>query len=104
MHAHACEAVDLLAGRQRADLDNDRVLALALVRLMEIVGEAAARLSKEVTEAHPDVPWPEIVGLRNRLIHGYDSVDHDILWHVLADDLPALLPRVEAIISQQETN
>jgi len=90
MHDHALEAMQMASGRRREELDTDRQLNLALVRLLEIVGEAAARVSHEVQAAHCDIPWPEIVGLRNRLIHGYDDVDLDILWDIIQDDLPEL--------------
>ncbi len=79
-HDHAKEAVAMMRGRSRGDLDTERQLNLSPVRLLEIVGEAAGRVPAEERAHHPDIPWPEIVGLRNRLIHGYDSVDFDILW------------------------
>ncbi len=85
---HAREAVDLIAGKSRSDLDEDRVLSLALVRLLEIIGEAAPRLSKEGQAKHPNIAWPQVISLRNRLIHGYDSIDFDILWQILTQDLP----------------
>jgi len=77
--------------RKRTDLEADRMLELALTRLVEIVGEAATRLSADAREARPGVPWREIVAMRNRLIHGYDAIDKDILWEVVARDLPALV-------------
>ena len=83
MRDHALEVIELVRGRSRGDLDADRLLALALVRLLEIIGEAAAR--------RPGVPWSSIVSLRNRLIHGYDDIDHDIVWEVVTTDLPALV-------------
>ncbi len=88
---HAREATRLVEGRTRPDLDADRVLSLALVRLLEIVGEAAANVSPEARTRHPAIPWSEVVGLRNRLIHGYDSVDLDILWRIVESDLPVLV-------------
>ncbi len=91
MLEHAREAIRLVEGRSRRDLDTDRVLSLALVRLLEIVGEAAANVSLEARTEHPTIPWSEIVGLRNRLIHGYDSVDLEILWRIIESDLPALV-------------
>ena len=91
MLEHAREAIQLGAGKSRRDLDADRVLNLALVRLLEIVGEAAAKVTPEARTRYAAVPWWEIIGLRNRLIHGYDSVDFDILWHIVEDDLPALV-------------
>ena len=77
------------------------MLELALVRLLEIVGEAAARVSHEMQERYDDVPWPAIIGLRNRLIHGYDSVDLDVLWAVVSTDLPALAERLERILASR---
>jgi len=91
MLEHAREAVQLVEGRERMSLDEDRVLSLALVRLLEIVGEAAAGVSAEARDTHPAIPWAEIVGLRNRLIHGYDSVDLDVVWNIVKGDLPALV-------------
>ena len=91
MLEHAREAMQLVVGRNRSDLDTDRVLSLALVRLLEIVGEAAARVSSETRARHPAIPSSEIVSLRNRLIHGYDAVDMDVLWSIVNTDLPALV-------------
>jgi uncharacterized protein with HEPN domain len=88
---HALEAVDLARGRSRSDLDTDRTLNLALVRLLEIIGEAARHVTPAGQAALADVPWPQIVGLRNRLIHAYDAVDFDILWDIIELDLPTLI-------------
>ncbi len=95
---HAEEAVRLAEGRRREDLDSDRLLNLSLVRLLEIVGEAAARLSDGTRSRCPQVPWPDVIGLRNRLIHGYDTVDFDILWDIIHDDLPPLIAQLQAMI------
>lgn len=84
-------------GRTRADLDDDRMLNLALVRLLEIVGEAASRLPEEERARFPTVPWSQIVGLRNRLIHGYEVVDFDVLWKIIEEDLPPLIAALEAV-------
>ena len=85
----------MVRGKSRADIDTDRQLNLALVRLLEIVGEAAARTNERERGQYADIPWVEIVGLRNRLIHGYDSVDFDILWNVITRDLPPLIEKLE---------
>jgi uncharacterized protein with HEPN domain len=85
----------MVNGRTRGELDTDRQLNLFLVRLLEIVGEAAGRVPAEERARHPEIPWPEIVGLRNRLIHGYDSVDFDILGQILSHDLPPLIGALE---------
>ena len=95
---HAREAVIMIHGKARTDIDADRQLNLALVRLLEIIGEAAARTPEEERTLYPDIPWQEIVSLRNRLIHGYDSVDFEILWNVITTDLPPLIAKLERII------
>ena len=95
---HAREAVELAQGRSRADLGADRLLQLALTRLVEIVGEAAGRVPGELQSRHPALPWREAIGARNRLIHGYDFVDLDILWEIVATDLPRLIPQVEQVL------
>ncbi len=77
---HSREAIAFLVGKTRRDLEHERLLQLGLVRLIEIVGEAAARVSKQTQNACPGIPWAQIVGTRNRLIYGYDFVDHDVLW------------------------
>ncbi len=91
MRDHGRELIELLCDRSRADLDSDRLLALAVVRLLEIIGEAAGRVPVEERARRPGVPWPSIIGLRNRLIHGYDDVDHDIVWQIVTNDLPLLV-------------
>jgi uncharacterized protein with HEPN domain len=92
------EALTLIEGKDRKELDQDRTLNLALVRLIEIVGEAANRVTDETQGGYKEIPWFQIVSLRNRLIHGYDSVDFDILWGVLIEELPALVVALEKII------
>ena len=96
---YAQEAVALVQGRKRADLEDDRLLELALVRLLEVVGEAASRVPVEDRGLYPDIPWPQIVGLRNRLIHGYNAVDQDILWQIVVEHLPPLIMVLEEILA-----
>jgi uncharacterized protein with HEPN domain len=100
---HTREGADLARGRTRADLDASRILQLALSRLVEIIGEAASRVPGEVQERHPELPWREAIGARNRLIHGYDFVDLDILWEIVATDLPLLIPQVERALEAEST-
>jgi uncharacterized protein with HEPN domain len=95
---HSREAVAMAAGKTRSDLDADRKLNLALVRLLEVVGEAASRTPADERTPYPQIPWAQIVGLRNRLIHGYDSVDFDILWQIVTHDLPPLIASLEQIV------
>jgi len=97
---HAREAIALVRGKARSDLDSNRILNLALVRLLEIIGEAASRVPEEERSSHSGIPWSQIVGLRNRLIHGYDAVDNDILWQILVHDLPPLVAALGAILQE----
>jgi uncharacterized protein with HEPN domain len=99
---HAEEALAIVKGKARADLDADRQFNLALVRLLEIVGEAANRVLEGDRENYKDIPWTDIIGLRNRLIHGYDSVDFDILWQIVTNDLPPLATVLRSILKQEE--
>jgi len=94
----AREAIGFAEGRAREDLDSDRMLLLALVRLVEVIGEAATRVPPEERRRYPRVPWPEIIGLRNRLIHGYDEINHDLLWNIIRDDLPPLAEGLESML------
>jgi uncharacterized protein with HEPN domain len=74
------------------------VFNLAMTRLLEIVGEAAGRVSQSTRDQLPQIAWVQIVGLRNRLIHGYDQVDCDILWKIVENDLSPLVSELEAIL------
>ena len=99
---HAREAVTLLGSRALAQLEADRVLCLALVHLVEIVGEAATRISVGTQSACPHIPWPQITSMRNRLVHGYDSVDLEILWQTVREDLPGLITELEDCLQREE--
>lgn len=98
---HAREAVEMAQGRKRSDLDTDRMLQLALTRLVEIVGEAATRVSKERRQRQSGMAWSQIIGMRNRLIHGYDAVDLNILWDIVQVDLPPLVEQLETIVKDE---
>ncbi|MDY7011256.1 MAG: DUF86 domain-containing protein [Planctomycetota bacterium] len=98
MLEHAREAVAMIQGRRPDDLKTDRMFQLALVRLIEIVGEAASRVSDEGQNHYPSIPWQEARGMRNRLVHGYDTVDLDVLWDTVQDDLPPLIEELQKIL------
>jgi uncharacterized protein with HEPN domain len=72
----------------------------ALLRWIETIGEAANHVDPDVQAAHPEVPWRDVVGLRNRVVHSYFEVDLDILWNVATVEVPKLVPQVEAILSE----
>lgn len=85
----------------RPDLDCDRMLQLSLTRLVEIVGEAASRVAAADRAAYPQIPWPKIVGMRQRLAHGYDVVDLQVLWDTITDDLPPLIAELKRALGEE---
>ena len=97
---HAIEAVELIRGHTRRALDTDRKLNLALVRLVEIIGEAASRVTNQERTRHQGIPWEDIIGMRNRVVHGYDEVDFDILWDVVELHLPPLILELQRALGK----
>jgi uncharacterized protein with HEPN domain len=97
----AAEAVaGFIAGRDRAALDTDRMLLFALVRAVEVLGEAATRVSAETRSAVPTVPWSKITAMRNRLVHAYFDIDRDILWRTAVEEIPALRLLLQEMIER----
>ena len=96
---HAEEALRIIEGKTYTDIEHDRILNLALVRLLEIIGEAAGRISKSTRGKFPQIPWITIVAMRNRLIHGYDQIDLNIVWDVIENDLPPLINELRRVLS-----
>jgi uncharacterized protein with HEPN domain len=90
-------ALGFTAGRERSDLDTDRMLLFALVRAVEIVGEAASRVSDEARAELADLPWRQIVAMRNRLIHAYFDISPDAVWTAATEEIPPLLERLRAV-------
>ncbi len=93
-------ALRFVAGRARADLDNDEMLLFALVRAVEIVGEAASGVSAATRMETPEVSWALIVGMRNRLVHAYFDVDRNIVWATAAQALAPLLAQLRSILAR----
>lgn len=91
----AREAVKFADGRCREDLNSDRQLNLSLVRLLEVIGEAARGISQKYRNAHPDLPWKQMVGMRDRLIHAYFDVNLEVVWQTVTEDLPPLIAKLE---------
>ena len=88
---HAREAISLVDAKTETDFTESRLLQLGLVRLIEIIGEAAGRVSPETRHRFVDVPWQQIIGMRNRLIHGYDAIDLTVLWRTVTWSCPTSL-------------
>ena len=93
----ANEALSFVRGKSRTELDADRRLTLALVKSIEIIGEAASRTSAEFRAQSPEVPWADLVAMRNRLIHAYFDVNLDIVWHTITRELPPLVKLLEQL-------
>ena len=100
MLVHAKEAIALLGEASQDELASDRVLQLALERLIEIVGEAANRISSNTQQRHAQIPWPQIIGMHNRLVHGYNAMNLDRLWDTITYELPLLIEQLGAIVGK----
>lgn len=90
------DVLQFMAGRTRQDLDHDRMLRFAVVRGIEIIGEAASKITPETRASRADLPWAAIIGMRNRLVHAYFDIDTDILWVAVSQEVPVLLDQLKA--------
>ncbi|MEF3168821.1 MAG: DUF86 domain-containing protein [Deltaproteobacteria bacterium] len=97
----AKEAQGFTRNRRREDLEHDRQLVWALVKAVEIIGEAAYQLSAEAKAESPNIPWQKIIGMRHRLVHAYFDINLDILWQTIIEGLPPLIAELERIIPEQ---
>jgi len=84
-------------GKTRADFDVDEVLRLALAHLIQIVGEAASRVSEPFRSGHPQIPWRAIVGMRHKVVHDYMALDDEVVWETVTHEIPALLSQLERL-------
>lgn len=91
-------AVSHLSGKSREDLDYNRLLLNGVVRELEILGEAASQVTQASREKYPYLPWREMIGLRNRLIHAYFDVNIQTIWLVIKESLPSLVLQLEEIL------
>lgn len=92
------ESLAFSKDKSRDDFDNNRMLTLAIIKELEIIGEAASKISPEFKATHSHIPWLDIVGMRNRLTHGYFDVDLDLVWITVQEDLPLLLDQLEMMV------
>lgn len=98
----AREAISFAQNRTRSDLENNRMLTLSLVKCIEIIGEAASRITTQRQNELPQIPWAQITGMRNRLIHGYFDIKLDLVWDTINQDLPPLIAELENIIASEQ--
>lgn len=103
---HMLEAIDdattFIAARRRGDVDADKMLLFALVRCIEIVGEAAGRISETTRGSFPAIPWAAIVGMRNRLVHAYFDIDTEIVWRTVTMELPVLAAQLRPLLQDPQ--
>jgi uncharacterized protein with HEPN domain len=97
------EAIEFAAGKSRKDFDDNRKLLLAIIKSIEIIGEAASQISEARKAENDNIPWKDIIGMRNRLSHGYFDVNLDIVWQTVKTDLPDLIKALKEIIPPEET-
>lgn len=96
----ARKAARFIKDRDREELDADEMFEAALIRTIEVVGEALNQVSAEFREMNPDFPWRSAIGMRNRLIHGYDGVDNEIVWRTATEELPKLAAKIERLLDK----
>lgn len=97
----ARKACQFMQGKTKNDLESDELLSLAIVRLIEIVGEAASRVSKQKQKQYPEIAWSEITGMRNRIVHAYFDIDTAVVWRTVIEDLPILITQLEAVLASE---
>ena len=95
----AREAVEFVRGRTRFALNSDRQLVLALIKDIEIIGEAAYQVTTDTRDQTCGIPWDDMIGMRHRLVHAYFDIDLDILWKTAQEDLPPLIAELEHVTS-----
>jgi uncharacterized protein with HEPN domain len=91
-------ALKFVVGKQKADLQSDQMLLFAVVRAIEILGEAANKVSEDLQSANSSIPWRAMVGMRNRLVHAYFDVDTEMVWKTLQSEIPELLSALQALL------
>ena len=94
----ARDAAEFAAGLTFPQFERSRLHQNAILKAIEIIGEAAACISEETRQAHPGIPWPEIIGMRNRLVHAYFEVDLKRVWKTAQQDIPRLIDLIEPLV------
>lgn len=98
----ARDARSFVSGVTQRQFEDSQLHQNAVIKVNEITGEAAARISVETREAHSEIPWTEIIGMRNRLVHGYFEVDLGKVWDTIHHDLPPLIAKLEPLVPPEE--
>lgn len=96
----AIEIQQYVQSSTRESLNHDRKLVHSLVRLLEIIGEAAGQVSMELRDGVPQIPWSVLIGMRNRLIHAYFSINLDVVWSTSTEDIPSLITELKTLFGE----
>jgi uncharacterized protein with HEPN domain len=96
----ARRALAISQNKKREDFDGDETLALALTHLLQVIGEAARKISKSFTDQHPEIPWRAIIGMRHKVVHNYLYVDRDVVWDVVTRDLEPLAASLSKLVPE----
>jgi len=94
----AIERVERYAARGRNAFNSDELIQTWIVHHIEIIGEAATRLDRDFRDAHPEIPWPQVIAMRNVLIHEYFGIDLDEVWSTVERDLPDLKAKIQLLL------
>ena len=98
MLEYARAAVEMIRGRTRSELETNKMFQFALVHAVQVIGEAATRVSRAGQTAHPEIPWSDAIATRHRMVHGYDRIDYDVVWDTIAEDFPPLIAALERVL------
>ena len=98
----AREAVEFSEGLTVETFQRNRMAQLAILKAVEVVGEAASRIGVDTREEHPEIPWSEIVGMRNRLVHEYSNVNLARVWEAVGRDMPRLIRQLEGLVPPED--
>ncbi len=98
----ARKALKFVEGIDRNKFEDNEIIQNAVMRPLEIIGEASAKISKDFRKAHPEIPWREMVGLRNRLIHEYFRIDYGAVWDTIHKDLPKPIEIIEPLVPKED--
>ena len=98
----ARQALKFMEGVSRGEFEDNELIQNAVMRPLEIIGTASAKLTSTFRKSHPEIPWRETVGMRNRLVHEYFRIDYGAVWDTIHNDLPALIELIEPLVPKED--
>ncbi len=101
---NSTRAMAFVKGMTREELESDLRTSYAVVRALEIIGEAAKAVPEDVRASTPQIPWRDMAGMRDKLIHAYDTVDLDVVWRATSEELPALMPELKRLLARLDAS